>query len=1198
MAVNPELLAYQNNFPKYASDLLQIRDRSAQVTTLKLNQVQRAVHDVIKSVSAKHRIALFVLKARQTGICLDPDTLVLTADLRWIKLDDVHVGQELMAFDENTVKRPDRKALTRRFQKAIVEEKRELRSPVRRIVFEGGELIATPEHRLLGRRHKSDIQWFKAKDLKVGDTLRHLVSPWDAPTLDDAWMGGIIDGEGHLRKCALGITQAEGLIQDEIIKYLEKNGYTYHHRDDKPHGYGHKQVHQVTINRITEILKMVGQCQPRRFKDKTWWDKIALPGKRIGLDKGKILSIEDLPVRRVIDLQTSCKTFIANGVGSHNSTLTEGMLFHRAHTTPNTRCAVFAHDFSTSENVYSMSRMFYDNLPDEWRPMARYCADTETECLSRAGWCKHSELQVGDEIYSLDPMTGFGKWVPVRVIHQSHYNGPMHLWEASDFNSCTTPDHKWLITTLTRRDRPFGFDPHGKRGGGGRYGSGPHLKRWSITTSEKLNRLNIIPTGAPCSCVEATISDDMLRLYGWVVSEGTYYRQREVRISQSQSANPHKVTKIDKLLQRLNIPFRRFVDKDGTMITWSFNHEFGEYIRTNLPDKRFDEQFITLLSARQASILLETLIDGDGTRKGRTEMYYSADALLIRQIEILAVLSGRSVKTVTCYEHAPDRKRVRDNPRYGNMMSVTLHANPVTWGNVIKKHETIIDYSGTIWCPETETGTWLARRKGTVYFTHNSSKKQIIFENPSKELRAMNPGLRSRIDVFTAGKTTAGRSFNFNCVHLSEFSFYPDGLKLLGALEAAIPDVPGNWMIIETTANGMDNFAYDEWLRYKEHFAKYGENSALRPLFIAWYDLPDYTKAFPTVEMRKQFEDELSAEDADYMTHYQLSWEQMWWRQSRIDALGGDLELFQQEFPANDMEAFMTSGRPIFSMKTINSAVPQLRTLTIREAEIDASGRLYDQAGGQLQVFHPPKPGRSYTIGVDPVVADQVLAPKLDDKADRAVICVIDDETLVQCAEWAGRMDPISLAPIVREIARYFNEGLVIPERNNSGGALIYELQKTYYNIYRAETFNQFGVKITEKLGFQTDLHTKKRLIDFATFVFHQGYCTVNSQALLEEMRTFVDKSGKAEADKRSHHDDRVMAWMLALFGAGKDKTTFHPAGRTPTVESKVRSTEQILSQFVSLAEIDVDGWEKIAGRKLYTRGQKMTAGSNAYLAY
>ena len=484
-----------------------------------------------------------------------------------------------------------------------------------------------------------------------------------------------------------------------------------------------------------------------------------------------------------------------------------------------------------------------------------------------------------------------------------------------------------------------------------------------------------------------------------------------------------------------------------------------------------------------------------------------------------------------------------------------------------------------------------------------SSKKQLIFENPSRDLRVLKPGSRSRIDVFTAGQKTSGRSFNFNNVHLSEFSNYADGLTLLGALESAVPDQRGNWILIETTANGTDNFSYQEWLRYKEHFAKYGEDSILRPLFIAWYDLPDYTKAFPSRDVEMVFKEELEPEDQAYKEHFNLNWEQMWWRQCRIDSLGGDVDLFNQEMPADDIMAFMTSGRPIFSMKTINAAFNGLKAVTVKECEIDASGRIYSQAGGRLKLFHPPQPGREYTVGVDPVVADQVLAPRNDEKADRAVISVVDNDTLVQVAEWAGRLDPIALAPIAREIARMYNEATIIPERNNSGGAFIYELQKTYFNIYRAETFDQFGTKITEKLGFQTDVHTKKRLIDFSTFVFHQGYCTVNSKDLLEEMRVFVDKQGVKEADKRGQHDDRVMAWMLAMFGAGKDKTTFHPAGKQVEAPAKPALSDAFdPEKRLDYASIDLEGWEKALGRKLLRhhrpRAEARGGGGSGWMAY
>src|SRR5574340_1441601 len=41
-----------------------------------------------------------ILKARQLGMCVDPATLVLTADLSWVPIADIKPGDEVVAVDE------------------------------------------------------------------------------------------------------------------------------------------------------------------------------------------------------------------------------------------------------------------------------------------------------------------------------------------------------------------------------------------------------------------------------------------------------------------------------------------------------------------------------------------------------------------------------------------------------------------------------------------------------------------------------------------------------------------------------------------------------------------------------------------------------------------------------------------------------------------------------------------------------------------------------------------------------------------------------------------------------------------------------------------------------------------------------------------------------------------------------------------
>ena len=55
--------------------------------------------DLFNTLKKHNRI--ICMKARQIGFCLHPDTKILSSDLRWIRLDDIKVGQEIVTIDEN-----------------------------------------------------------------------------------------------------------------------------------------------------------------------------------------------------------------------------------------------------------------------------------------------------------------------------------------------------------------------------------------------------------------------------------------------------------------------------------------------------------------------------------------------------------------------------------------------------------------------------------------------------------------------------------------------------------------------------------------------------------------------------------------------------------------------------------------------------------------------------------------------------------------------------------------------------------------------------------------------------------------------------------------------------------------------------------------------------------------------------------------
>ncbi len=84
-----------------------------------------------------------------------------------------------------------------------------------------------------------------------------------------------------------------------------------------------------------------------------------------------------------------------------------------------------------------------------------------------------------------------------------------------------------------------------------------------------------------------------------------------------------------------------------------------------------------------------------------------------------------------------------------------------------------------------------------------SNRKELVFDK-----------LDGGYGVGTAGNEQVGRSDCIQLLHGSEAAFWPNGDKIMVGLGQAIPDAPGTEIILESTANGMDNFFYQQWEKF------------------------------------------------------------------------------------------------------------------------------------------------------------------------------------------------------------------------------------------------------------------------------------------------------------------------------------------------------------------------------------------------
>lgn len=187
----------------------------------------------------------------------------------------------------------------------------------------------------------------------------------------------------------------------------------------------------------------------------------------------------------------------------------------------------------------------------------------------------------------------------------------------------------------------------------------------------------------------------------------------------------------------------------------------------------------------------------------------------------------------------------------------------------------------------------------------SSNAKELIFGR-----------LDSGYKVGTAGNKAVGRSSTIQLFHGSEVAFWPNAQEHAKGVLQAVPDATNTEIILESTANGQNNYFYEQWEKAEKGLSDY------IAIFVPWFWQGEYKKTtsddFTPTE-----------EESNYILAYKLSYEQAAWRRAKIEELGG-IEEFRQEYPATAAEAFQVSGK--------NAFIDPALVLRARKTQAEAQG--------------------------------------------------------------------------------------------------------------------------------------------------------------------------------------------------------------------------------------------------------------------
>lgn len=443
-----------------------------------------------------------------------------------------------------------------------------------------------------------------------------------------------------------------------------------------------------------------------------------------------------------------------------------------------------------------------------------------------------------------------------------------------------------------------------------------------------------------------------------------------------------------------------------------------------------------------------------------------------------------------------------------------------------------------------------------------------------------------RITVGSAENPDSVRSQNPKMAHLSEVAFYPNTTmkstsQLIGSIISPIKRKPLTMIVFESTANGVGDYFHSQWEK-----AKKGE-SAYEPVFLPWYYDDRYTEAiegYYNNESGKRTEGTiedfiLSLNEYElnlFYNHEECTLENLNWYRGKNAEMDTD-ELMKQEFPSDDIEAFQDSGLPAFRSQHIERMRSTCKPpIAVGELVGDASPALFKMKSNDLKAilsnihFVEDKEATAAAKASDPKFRERKLKDKLciwdypdtservsdrylvvfdpqkgiSEAADWGVITVIDRYSMMYddkpeiVAQWRGKIDKDISIWIAAQIAKYYNNALLVVESNTydtdnkeDDAETIFNILAEYYdNLYSRTPADKIKEGKPVKYGFHTNKSTKPLIRSTYVAILREQSYIERLEDALDEARLYEQKQDGSFGAKDGHHDDIIMTRMIGLY--------------------------------------------------------------------
>lgn len=435
-----------------------------------------------------------------------------------------------------------------------------------------------------------------------------------------------------------------------------------------------------------------------------------------------------------------------------------------------------------------------------------------------------------------------------------------------------------------------------------------------------------------------------------------------------------------------------------------------------------------------------------------------------------------------------------------------------------------------------------ARGKSRERKDEGEELKMVAYQG-QRDIR-MIPGRGCKVTLGSSESQDAIRGADYAMAHLSEVAFWKDTPQstpadFIRAISGAVGLLANSLIVLESTANGVGNFFYEEYQR-----AVNGQSDK-DAVFVPWCEIGFHTKPLGRETSEWAFFRSLNAYEFGLWTDHGCTLEQINWYRHKRREYSDDSQMMA-ECPTTALEAFNNTGRQVFSREGVDrlsrgcckpaktgevvtdyGSAPMWR----QSAAVFSGARFVEDSTGRLQVWALPEADGSYVVSVD--VGGRTV------KADWSVVAVIraDGERPEVVAQWNGHAEHDVVAWTAGAVATLYNKALLVIESNSletdssydaegrQGLFLLNELYSRYDNLYERHSPGQRDFR----LGFHTNRATKEMIITELAAAIREGAYTERDHKAVAEFATYQRLPNGGYGARRGFHDDIVMTRAIGL---------------------------------------------------------------------